>query len=257
MRSEDELVPYAPSFLPGGRWLVLAPHPDDEVFGLGATLARAVHGGVEVRVAVVTDGAAQGVASAREAEARAAAVVLGLTEPEFWGFADRSLRPTDARLRSVLKEALARLAPDVVLVTSPVDLHPDHRALALALHAVIRRHHAFGLRERPPHWVAAFEVGSPLRPNLLVDADAWWERKKLAAACYGGQLAFRPYDRVMEAFAAMRSLTLSGVRYAEAFHLTETRWLARMTSARWASSMGSLEFVLPSSADNRTGVANG
>jgi LmbE family N-acetylglucosaminyl deacetylase len=243
LRSEDELVPYATSFPPGDRWLVLAPHPDDEVFGLGATLARAVQAGVDVRVVVVTDGAAQGVAADREAEARAAAAVLGLTQPEFWRFADRSLRRDDPRLWDVLREALLRIAPEVVFVTSPVDLHPDHRALALALHAAVRRHLAAGLRTRCPRWVVAYEVGAPLRPNLLVDADPWWDRKKQAVSCYAGQLAVRPYDRVMEGLAAMRSLTLSGVRFAEAFHVTPARRLARITSARWASWMGSTEFV--------------
>ena len=72
---ESELVPYHTGFPPGDRWLFLAPHPDDEVMGAGATIAEARSRGVDVRLVVVTDGAAQGDAVTREGEARMAAEV--------------------------------------------------------------------------------------------------------------------------------------------------------------------------------------
>ena len=129
LRVESELIPYAAGFPPGSRWLVLAPHPDDEAFGIGATLALGVRRGVEAHVVVVTDGGAQGDASEREIEASAAADALGLPEPEFWRFPDRSLRPDDPALRTRIERALEQHAPDVLFVTSPVEFHPDHRAL--------------------------------------------------------------------------------------------------------------------------------
>jgi len=88
---EADLIPYHAGFPPGDRWLVLSPHPDDEVFGPGATLAQAVARGVTVRVVHVTDGAAQGDATQREAGARGAASHLAVGEPEFWRLADREL----------------------------------------------------------------------------------------------------------------------------------------------------------------------
>ncbi len=241
--AESDLVPYTAGFPPGRRWLVLAPHPDDEVFGLGATLGQAVARGVEVSLVVVTDGGAQGDAAEREREALASAAALGLGTPEFWRLADRSLQPRHAALRRALRGALERFTPDVVFVTSPVDLHPDHRALALALQGVLRASTLAGIRTGLPAWVAAYEVGSPLRPNLLVAADEGWEAKRRAAACYGGQLAFRSYDRVMEALGTLRSLTLTGVERAEALHVLPTRNVARLSARRWASLMGSPAWV--------------
>jgi len=237
---ESDMIPYAAGFPPGGRWLVLAPHPDDEVFGVGATLAIAAARGVEVRVAVVTDGGAQGDPAERERAAAAAAAALGVPPPEFWRLADRSLHPADAALRRRLRETFARLAPDVVFVTSPVELHPDHRALALAVQRAVRAAALAGLRERPPGWVAAYEVSAPLAPNLLVAADGGWEAKRRAGACYAAQLAFRHYDEVAEAFATLRALTLDGATHAEALHLLPARRVARLSGRGWAARMGAV-----------------
>lgn len=235
---ESELIPYAPGFPPGGRWLVLAPHPDDEVFGIGATLALGVLRGVHARVVVVTDGGAQGKAGEREAEARGAADALGLPEPEFWRLPDRSLRSDDPGLRTRIARALERHGPDVLFVTSPIEFHPDHRALALAVRRVMRTASFWGLRRAPVSWIASYEVGAPLRPNLLVAADEGWDAKKRAGECYAGQLTFRPYDKVMEAFGTLRALTLDGVRKAEALHLDDARRVAFQPASTWAARIG-------------------
>ena len=237
---ESDLVPFQPGFPPGRRWLVLAPHADDESLGLGATLAQAVDAGVEVRVAIVTDGARQGGAAQREAEAAAAAAELGIAAPAFWRFADRSLAGSLAPLGRAVGEALRSWSPDTLFVTSPVELHPDHRALAIAVQRALRRCTAWGLAPgRAPRWVAAYEVSAPLLPNLLVAADAGWERKQRAVACYGSQLAALRYDAVMEGLGSVRCLTVPGCRRAEAFHLMPARAVALRSARRWAELMGS------------------
>jgi len=242
--NEHQLSPYAPGFPPGRRWLFLAPHADDEVFGPGATLAQASRRGVTVTLVVVTDGAAQGSAVDRETEARGAARELGLPEPRFWRLADRSLDPGERGLQRRLAEALAEAGPEVVFVTSPVELHPDHRALALALQRTLRRWSVLGVRRRLPVWVAAYEVGTVLRPNLLVAGDPGWEAKRRAAACYASQLVFRPYDAAMEALGTWRCLTLAGCERAEAFHLLPVRTVVRRSARAWAAGMGSPEGVV-------------
>ena len=63
---ESDFVPYsACTVLPAQAALVLAPHPDDEVFGCGAAIASHVRAGVPVQVLVLTDGALYGDASTR------------------------------------------------------------------------------------------------------------------------------------------------------------------------------------------------
>jgi LmbE family N-acetylglucosaminyl deacetylase len=237
---ESDLVPYLPGFPPGRRWLVIAPHADDETLGLGATLARAAAAGVEIRVAVVTDGARQGDAAEREDEARAAARELGLGPPEFWRFPDRELDRSLPRLRRAVAAAIGRYAPDTVFLTSPVELHPDHRALALATQRALRRRTLLGLLpDRGPRWVAAYEVSAALQPNLLVAGDDGWERKRRAIACYRSQLSVLAYDTVTEAMGRLRCLTLSGSSHAEAFHLGPTRDVVLRSAGGWAALMGS------------------
>src|SRR5271167_3275380 len=71
----------------GRSCLVLAPHPDDETLGCGATLMRKVDAGTAVTVVVVSDGAtwppeapAEQNIAVRDAELRASCRILGLPD---------------------------------------------------------------------------------------------------------------------------------------------------------------------------------
>jgi len=236
---EDELIPYAPGFPPGRRWLVLAPHADDETLGPGATLALAARRGIEVGLVIVTDGAAQGDPAEREAESAAAARALGVPAPTFWRFADRGLTPAHPGLLASIRDVLRANTPDAVLVTSPVELHPDHRGLALALRRVLRRQ-AFGPGRRAPRWVVTYEVATPQHADVLVSADAGWDAKRRASACYRSQVAVRRYVDVMEALGDLRALTLDGVTKAEAFGVFSARRVAWGSARAWAARCAGL-----------------
>jgi LmbE family N-acetylglucosaminyl deacetylase len=243
--NESDLIPYAAGFPPGRRWLVLAPHADDETLGPGATLAQGVDRGIEIKVVIVTDGAQQGSPGTREAEAAAAGRELGVGAPDLWRLPDRGLADSLPRLREALITVVERFSPDTLFVPSPVELHPDHRAVAIAAQCALRRRTWLGLASRSPRWVAAYEVCSPLQPNLLVAADDGWERKRRAVACYASQLAVSPYESVTAGLAAVRCLTLPGCGRAEAFHLLPTRAVVRRSARGWAALMGSPLGVTP------------
>ncbi len=235
MRPESELIPYAPGRLEGSPVLALAPHPDDEVFGCGAVLVQAARAGAVVRIVVLTDGGAQGDPETRYAESRAAAAGLGLPEPEFWGLADRSLDPGNASLRRRLADLLGEVRPAVVLVPSTAELHPDHRALAVAVHELLREEPGM-----PACDLACYEVSGFLRPNLLVDVTAVWPEVMAAARRFGSQTGVVPYLEVMDAIAAARRLTLpSHVNRAVALHVTSSEALRAMSLDDWAAAQGS------------------
>jgi LmbE family N-acetylglucosaminyl deacetylase len=208
---ERDLVPYeATTAIPANRVLVLAPHADDEVFGCGGAIASHVRSGVPVRVVIMSDGAAGGAPAQRQKEARAAAQVLGYGEPEFWGLPDRGLRCDESTLER-LALAIQDFAADLLYAPSPWEVHPDHRQTAALAAETARR---TGIR------VAYYEVGMPLRPNVLLDITALADTKSRAMRCFASQLAVQGYDKHIEGLNRFRTYTLpAGVAAAEAYLL--------------------------------------
>jgi LmbE family N-acetylglucosaminyl deacetylase/uncharacterized coiled-coil protein SlyX len=208
---ESDLVPYqAVSAIAARGALVLAPHADDEVFGCAGAIAAHVAAGVPVRVVVLTDGAAHGEPSQRVQESRAAADILGYGQPEFWSYPDRGLRYDDGVVQRVM-QALADCGADLLYAPSPWELHPDHRQGAAIAAEAARRS---GVR------LAYYEVGAPLRPNLLLDISASAETKARAMQCFASQLGYQDYARQIRALNEYRSYSLpAAVAAAEAYLL--------------------------------------
>ena len=124
--------------------LVVAPHPDDETLGLGATIAALNRRGASVRVLFLTDGeashpASPGLRRRRVGEAAVALAALGLPADrvERLGWADGGLAD-DVK---ALGDSIAARATgcDTVLSTWPGDGHPDHRAAGIAAQAAASR----------------------------------------------------------------------------------------------------------------------
>ncbi len=117
--------------------LVVAPHPDDETLGLGATIAGLNRRGASVRVLFLTDGeashpASPGLRRRRTGEADVALATLGLPPDriERLGWADGHLA---ADVKALGDSIATRAAGcDTVLSTWPGDGHPDHRAAGIA-----------------------------------------------------------------------------------------------------------------------------
>jgi len=212
--SESDLVPYSAQVcLPARSVLVLAPHPDDEVFGCGGVIRSHVLNGVQVHVVVLTDGALYGDADIREQESIAAAGVLGYGVPEFWQQPDRGLVCSDVLVHR-LTAKIAELGADLVYAPSPWEVHPDHRQAYLLAVAAARRC-------AQPVRLALYEVGSALRPNVLVDISLHAERKTTALLCFASQLKQQDYLVHMNALNQYRTYTLGrNVQLAEAFWLT-------------------------------------
>jgi LmbE family N-acetylglucosaminyl deacetylase/glycosyltransferase involved in cell wall biosynthesis len=230
MQREDALIPYAATELTGARILVLAAHPDDESFGAGGTLASNAGRAEAIRVWIATDGTGQeGVtpsetpeyAARRRAEAVRAAAILGLEAPHFGGLPDRGLAAGADALAAAVEAVLQDFRPDLVFCPSPVEIHPDHRALARALYELVAASRAGD----PDHdWLrfvrlAFYELSHPLLPNALVDISAQAGRKEEALAAFASQQAVRDYAGAIQGLNAYRRLTLSGRGPVEAFRV--------------------------------------
>lgn len=209
---EADLVPYGCIEVDAPRGLlVLAPHPDDEVFGCGGLVARACDRGLPVRVIVLTDGSAAGDAGVRQRESLLAARALAGAAPppvlEFWRHRDRGLQP-DAALVARLAAAIDRMRPSWLLAPSPFEVHPDHRATCVAAIEAAAGHDL---------QLGFYEVGQPLLAGAFVDIGPVMARKRAAMSVFASQNAVQRYDQQVEALNRLRAYTLGpGVVHAEA-----------------------------------------
>jgi len=199
------------------RVLVVAPHPDDEVFGCGGMLAWHARLGASVRVLILTDGAAGDPAQraphieeTRVAESRAAGRELGLADYRFLGFADGRLGDSSELVERLVRE-LEEFAPELVYGPSPQELHADHRAASRALFAALAR----GPRRR----VLLYGVNSQAVAGILFDTTAVWERKEAAIRCFASQLAYQDLVGKTRAVDAARTANVedASVKYMEGF----------------------------------------
>jgi len=230
MIPEAEAIPYEPSTLTGERLLVLAPHPDDEIIGCGGVIAHHLRDGRRVRVVIATDGAAADPSNhdadayriRREAESSAGLAALGRgVELHFLRFRDRELDAAGDALGAKIREHLEAFRPDLVLVPSPIEIHPDHLALSRAFCDLLQRDASL-FADLAVARIAFYEVTQPVRPNALVDITDVAEKKFAAIAAHKSQLAVRNYAEYTRGLNAFRTMTLPpACRFAEAYYLLD------------------------------------
>lgn len=245
---EAFLMPYRAADLSAGRILVLAAHPDDETLGAGGTISRNRRAGA-IRIWIATDGTSQeGVPPGEEAayglrrreEARRAAAALGAPEPEFGGFPDRSLARVPRELDAALSALIDAFEPQLVLCPSPVEIHPDHRALAEALFSRVASsrptdadHDRYRLLR-----VAFYEISHPLLPNVLVDVAGEADAKRSALAAYASQQGVRDYAGAIAGLNTYRRMTLSGAGPVEAFRVVPYSELCSLSLEAFRRAIG-------------------
>lgn len=205
-----------------GKVLVLAPHPDDETIGPGGTVRLHAQLGDEVHALFLTAGTSgdptgreetRAYAARREAEARAAAKVLGIAALQFWGFPD-NYRVNENDLGAILprlKQAIEGFAPDVIYAPHVGDQHSDHFTTAVLTQRVLAQ------LARPPQ-AFGYEVWSASRATWIVDVSSVYATKMAALDCYPSQLEHTDIRRFVSGLNAYRAVFLDkGATYGEAF----------------------------------------
>ncbi len=208
--------------------LVLAPHSDDEVLGCGGLLARLAGAGAVVRVLFLSDSGGpdtggderRAYAKLRRAESRKALAALGATGADDLGLPDGRLRQHLEKIAGGLRRSLLALRPEMLLVTSPLELSLDHRATFAAVHSLLS-----AVRQGDELWplvrnlrILAYDVNQPLHPDLLVDVSGEVERVEAAMACYPSQQERHDYLGAYLGLAKYRTHTLAPeVTHAEGY----------------------------------------
>jgi len=215
------------------RVLVIAPHPDDEVLGVGGTMARLAHEGHDVFVSIVTRGDHSMfdpplIEQGRQ-EALAAHRLLGVKDTIFLEGFPAALLDTvpHSQLNEALAKVLHNVKPDILFIPFCGDIHLDHRlvfesALVAARPSSTRQIQAIYAYETlsETNWNAPL-LTPGFVPNVYVDISPFLELKLEAMRVYQSQLKLFPHERSLEAIRALARLrgATVGFEAAEAFVL--------------------------------------
>jgi len=218
--------------------LVVVAHPDDEVLGCGATIARLTQEGHEVYIAILGEGitsryqqreqADRSLVEALHARGRQVAELLGVRDLFLYNLPDNRF-DTVALLDvvKIIEELIERLKPEVIYTHHGGDLNIDHMVTHRAVLTATRP-----VTDQPVQEIYAFEVPSStewtfgqfqpaFRPNVFMDISDTLEAKVQAMALYESEV--RPFPHPTSSVAlrasARRWGSMAGVEAAEAIEL--------------------------------------
>ena len=214
------------------RVLVIAPHPDDEIIGVGGTIAKRAKDGDEVYVCVVTKGKSplfndefieQGRKECRKADKK-----LGVKETIFLDFPAVMLETVPRyEFNGKISEVVNSIKPDEVYIPHRGDMQIDHQMVVDAAMVAVRPR-----GNNYPKRVYAYEtlsetgwnipnIVNEFIPTVYEDITDTYDVKLEAMAIFESQLSVFPEARsigAIEALAKYRGATVS-VKAAEAFSL--------------------------------------
>lgn len=178
--------------------LAVGAHPDDLELACGATLAKLVDGGHEVRGLIMSQGEQGGDRNMRPCEAERGAAFLGLTELRTHNFPDTALETASTSMVAAIETMMMDFGPDIILTHSAHDQHQDHYAVHLATLRAARTHHSILCYESP-------SVTREFEPSVFVDIDGYVDVKVEAVLCHRDQSG-KPYmsARRVRSMAAFR-----------------------------------------------------
>jgi len=175
--------------------IVFAPHPDDEVLGVGGTLARYAENGERTVVVIFSTGRASHplhkeriIVQTRKDETLAAHKELGVSETIFLDLDEVTLQEDIIEKEIILKlhDLIKRERPRQLFTPAIDDLHPDHRTVT---RAILQLHSQYSLTCP----LYSYIVWNPLpllkrgEPRLVVDISGTNRRKLAAIRSYKSQ----------------------------------------------------------------------
>lgn len=186
------------------RALAIYAHPDDPEVACAGTLAAWAQKGCDVAIVSLArgekggSGDAAALAGRREAEARAAAAIVGAGRWDTFGIDDGTVDNT-VELRERLVALVRSFRPQVVLTSDPTAVffgdhyvnHRDHRETGWAVLDAVAPAASSGAyfpAAGPPHQVADLYLSGTLEPNHWVDITATIDTKVAALGCHRSQL---------------------------------------------------------------------
>jgi len=218
------------------RTLVFAPHPDDELIGVGGTLLRRKAAGGQVALALMTNiDAAHGwpaeLVEKKEVQIKNAVQFMGFDAVHRLDFPSTRLDEVPLRLLvDAVSQVIKNYQPNEVFVPHWGDIHSDHRITFDAVASAVK-----WFRYPSVERVLAYETLSEtefalrpdqqFRPNVFIDISKHLDAKLAALQIYSAELGPFPFPRSAEAVKALAMVrgSAAGFHAAEAFELLRER----------------------------------
>lgn len=210
--------------------LVIAPHPDDEVLGVGGTIAKRVEEGHNVYVCIVTKGCeplfAQDLVEQTRSECRKADAFLGVKQTIFLDFPAAMIETVPRyQLNDAIVKVVQEIQPDEVYIPHRGDMQIDHKMVVDATMVALRPKYKHVVK-RIYAYETLSETGwdipnttNEFIPTVYENISGTLDRKLEAMSVFKSQLSDFPGARsvgAVEALAKYRGSTIT-VNAAEAF----------------------------------------
>lgn len=218
------------------RILVVAAHPDDEILGMGGTMAKDIKDGDKVSVCILGEGITSRYDRREEAkeeeiqqlenDSRRALEILGVKDVSYHRLPDNRFDSVDLLdIVKIIEKTLKQVKPEVIYTHHRGDLNIDHRITFDAVMTATRPQGNNRVRK-----ILSFEVPSstdwvdpsPERaflPNVFVDISDTLDKKIEAIKTYQSEIRNFPHPRSIEAITitARKWGTKVGLNMVEAF----------------------------------------
>lgn len=215
--------------------LVIAPHPDDEVLGCGATIAKHINNGDNVTILIATNASrgaselySEKAVEAVRIEAQIAHKILGVNNTKFLEFPAPALNVYPSyKISLAFSEIIKDGGYDSVYLPHPGDMHEDHRVIYRSALVACRPQNETTVKNIYCYETLSETEWAPMqgdhyfKPNCFVDVSNVFEKKIEAMKCFNSQLKTFPHSRSLEALEALAKFRGStiGVYRAEAFEI--------------------------------------
>jgi len=202
--------------------LVIAPHPDDEVLGMGGTIKKLSKKN-KIILCVVSEGATaqykdKKMIKVRRDSCKKTAKILGISQIQFLDYPDMRLNLSHLDINKKLEEIIEKYKPEIVYTAPKNDLNLDHQVVFNSTLVACRP--KSGVKQ-----ILCYETlgGTkvPFVPNVFENIEKEFSYKIKAFKMYKSEVRKFPHPRSIEAIenlAIQRGVECS-LKKAEAFQL--------------------------------------
>ena len=202
--------------------LVIAPHPDDEVLGMGGTIKKLSKKN-KIILCVVSEGATaqykdKKMIKVRRDSCKKTAKILGISQTIFLDYPDMRLNLSHLDINKKLEEIIEKYRPEIVYTAPKNDLNLDHQMVFNSTLVACRP--KSGVKQ-----ILCYEIQGntkvPFVPNVFENIEKEFSYKIKGFKMYKSEIEEFPNPR---SIAAIENLAIqrgveSGTKKAEAFEL--------------------------------------